>query len=108
MAGLVPAIHVLFVQRVREDVDARTSSAKTRFALLPGHDGGVRSAPAPEVSPTSRRLLPCRKIPSSAAPDAPCSGTSNPSPSPAVRHCRPPPRTAPPPRGGASSRNPTD
>jgi hypothetical protein len=36
MAGLVPAIHV-FV-RWRQNVDARDICAKTRFALLPGHD----------------------------------------------------------------------
>jgi hypothetical protein len=32
MAGLVPAIHV-FDQRRKEDVDARDTCAKTRFAL---------------------------------------------------------------------------
>ena len=38
MPGLVPGIHVL--QRLREGRRwmAGTSSAKTRFALLPGHD----------------------------------------------------------------------
>jgi hypothetical protein len=35
MAGLVPAIHVFDIRR-QKDVDAGTSSAKTRFALLPG------------------------------------------------------------------------
>jgi hypothetical protein len=38
-ARLVPAIHVLNDDAKKQDVDARTSSAKTRFALLPGHDG---------------------------------------------------------------------
>jgi hypothetical protein len=37
MAGLDPAIHALL--RAQKDVDARDISAKTRFALLPGHDG---------------------------------------------------------------------
>jgi hypothetical protein len=38
MAGLVPAIHVFLRPRQKEDVDARVICAKTRFALLPGHD----------------------------------------------------------------------
>jgi hypothetical protein len=38
MAGLVPAIHVLLAAALK-DVDARDICAKTRFALLPGHDG---------------------------------------------------------------------
>ncbi|XSC44453.1 hypothetical protein ACF1BQ_044190 [Bradyrhizobium sp. RDT10] len=37
MAGLVPAIHVL-VTLQRKTWMPGTSSAKTRFALLPGHD----------------------------------------------------------------------
>src|SRR3954452_11063159 len=37
MAGLVPAIHVLASQKVRRGCPG-TSGAKTRFALLPGHD----------------------------------------------------------------------
>jgi hypothetical protein len=37
MPGFVPGIHVLSAHE-KEDVDGRTSSAKTRFALLPGHD----------------------------------------------------------------------
>jgi hypothetical protein len=37
MAGIVPAIHV-FLAGSDEDVDARDICAKTRFALLPGHD----------------------------------------------------------------------
>jgi hypothetical protein len=37
MAELVPAIHVL-VFRHRKTWIPGTSSAKTRFALLPGHD----------------------------------------------------------------------
>ena len=38
MAGLVPAIHVLLPCHDKEDVDARHIYAKTRFALLAGHD----------------------------------------------------------------------
>jgi hypothetical protein len=37
MAGLVPAIHV-FIIAVKETWMPRTSCAKTRFALKPGHD----------------------------------------------------------------------
>src|SRR5438034_8146704 len=37
MPGLVPGIHV-FCARARKTWMAGTSSAKTRFALLPGHD----------------------------------------------------------------------
>jgi hypothetical protein len=37
MAGLVPAIRVVVVAR-KKDVDARDICAKTRFALLRGHD----------------------------------------------------------------------
>ena len=36
MPGLDPGIHVLFVAATKWM--AGTSSAKTRFALLPGHD----------------------------------------------------------------------
>jgi hypothetical protein len=36
MAGLDPAIHVLATNK--KGVDARVVCAKTRFALLPGHD----------------------------------------------------------------------
>ena len=36
MAGLVRGIHVLFA--TEEVVDARHTCAKTRFALLAGHD----------------------------------------------------------------------
>ena len=36
-ARLCPAIHVLSYQS-KKDVDARDICAKTRFALLPGHD----------------------------------------------------------------------
>jgi hypothetical protein len=43
MAGLVPAIHALTPGR--EDVDARDVCAKTRFALLPGHDDANRFPP---------------------------------------------------------------
>jgi hypothetical protein len=38
MPGLVPGIHV-FYRPFDEDVDGRDSGVKTRFALLPGHDG---------------------------------------------------------------------
>ncbi|MEH2523250.1 hypothetical protein V1288_001159 [Bradyrhizobium sp. AZCC 2176] len=39
MAGLVPAIHVLSQSAPdKKTWTAGTSSAKTRFALLPGHD----------------------------------------------------------------------
>jgi putative acetyltransferase len=44
MAGLASAIHVLTGGR-REDVDARDICAKTRFALLHGHDSVIVSAP---------------------------------------------------------------
>jgi hypothetical protein len=37
MAGLDPAIHA-FVVAEKKGVDARVICAKTRFALLPGHD----------------------------------------------------------------------
>ena len=40
MPGLVPGIHV-FTTTDKETWMAGTSSAKTRFALLPGHDGSV-------------------------------------------------------------------
>ena len=40
MAGFIPAIHVFFLSH-KEDVDARDICAKTRFALLPGHDEEV-------------------------------------------------------------------
>jgi hypothetical protein len=36
MPGLVPGIHVL---PLLQGVDGRDICAKTRFALLPGHDG---------------------------------------------------------------------
>jgi hypothetical protein len=36
MAGLVPAIHALVFKK--QDVDARDICAKTRLALLRGHD----------------------------------------------------------------------
>jgi len=38
MAGLVPAIHVFLADACGKGVDARDICAKTRFALLPGHD----------------------------------------------------------------------
>jgi hypothetical protein len=37
MPGVVPGIHAL-PNRLK-DVDGRVTCAKTRFALLPGHDG---------------------------------------------------------------------
>ena len=43
MPGLVPGIHV-FGRHVKEGVDGRDVCAKTRFALLPGHDGEEWSA----------------------------------------------------------------
>jgi len=38
MAGLVPAIHVLFHPRGAKDVDGRDISAKQSFVASPGHD----------------------------------------------------------------------
>jgi hypothetical protein len=38
MRGLVPGIHVLRPV-IEKDMDGRDICAKTRFALLPGHDG---------------------------------------------------------------------
>jgi len=38
MAGLVPAIHVFTLSMDRRTWMPGTSSAKTRFALLSGHD----------------------------------------------------------------------
>jgi hypothetical protein len=42
MPGLVPGIHVLRASWQR--VDGRDICAKTRFALLPGHDDAERVA----------------------------------------------------------------
>jgi hypothetical protein len=56
MAGLVPAIHV-FLAEAAEDVDARDICAKTRFALLPGHDGAhieIFSFPLSVSAPLAR------------------------------------------------------
>jgi hypothetical protein len=39
MPGLVPGIHALTAEQDEKPWMAGTSSAKTRFALLPGHDG---------------------------------------------------------------------
>jgi TctA family transporter len=39
MPGLVPGIHVFTFFSAVKAWMAGTSSAKTRFALLPGHDG---------------------------------------------------------------------
>jgi hypothetical protein len=41
MSGLVPGIHVLAVWQQKKTWMAGTPSAKTRFALLPGHDGEI-------------------------------------------------------------------
>ena len=38
MPGLVPGIHVFTAGIGKKDVDGRDICAKTRFALLPGHD----------------------------------------------------------------------
>jgi hypothetical protein len=38
MRGLDPRIHRLKSQRFHEKMDGRVLSAKTRFALLPGHE----------------------------------------------------------------------
>ena len=43
MAGFIPAIHVFFLSH-KEDVDARDICAKTRFALLPGHDEHIMTS----------------------------------------------------------------
>jgi len=42
MPGLDPGIHVFLARG--QDVDGRVICAKTRFALLPGHDERVRPA----------------------------------------------------------------
>ena len=47
MPGLVPGIHAF--ANVQQDVDGRDICAKTRFALLPGHDeegGPLRLTPS--------------------------------------------------------------
>jgi hypothetical protein len=41
MAGLVPAIHVFLASKKSKTWITGTSSAKTRFALLPGDDDCV-------------------------------------------------------------------
>jgi hypothetical protein len=38
MPGVVPGMNV-FTSARKKDVDGRDTCAKTRFALLPGHDG---------------------------------------------------------------------
>jgi hypothetical protein len=38
MPGLVPRIHVFMVETSKQAWMAGTPSAKTRFALMPGHD----------------------------------------------------------------------
>jgi hypothetical protein len=41
--GFFPAIHVFLIQyRAKRTLMAGTSSAKTRFTLLPGHDGSKK------------------------------------------------------------------
>ena len=49
MPGLVPGIHVSNRRRGK-DVDGRDIGAKTRFALLPGHDDRWMSA-VPAATP---------------------------------------------------------
>jgi hypothetical protein len=49
MPGLVRGIYVLNILG-NEGVIAGTSSAKTRFALKPGHDGGISSSKLPSSS----------------------------------------------------------
>ena len=59
MTGLDPAIHVFGASK-KLDVDARSSSAKTRFALLPGHDdcfcGCANPAYTPAMSSASKQV----------------------------------------------------
>ena len=67
MAGLVPAIHVLFSPMPWMP---GTSSAKTRFALLPGHDeayihgasAGTISAPGDAVGRVGDALGHTREV----------------------------------------------
>jgi hypothetical protein len=62
MAGLVPAIHVLS-QSVPDKKTwmPRISSAKTRFALLPGHDGNV-SPPFHRSRHPACHFASCQKV----------------------------------------------
>jgi hypothetical protein len=46
MPGLVPGIRVLRAYQQEKTWMAVTSSAKTRFALLPGHDGNEKRVAA--------------------------------------------------------------
>jgi hypothetical protein len=45
MPGFMPGIHVFATLR-KQDVDGRAFSAKTRFALSPGHDDSIQGASA--------------------------------------------------------------
>jgi uncharacterized membrane protein len=54
MAGLVPAIHAV-TDRAKNGVDARAICAKTRFALLPGHND--RRTRRPPRSTLTRALM---------------------------------------------------
>jgi hypothetical protein len=58
MPGLVPGIHVLLL--LRKTWMAGTSSAKTRFALLPGHDvvSTMMAKGAPRLGIKSNRRPP--------------------------------------------------
>ncbi|RZN31066.1 hypothetical protein CWO90_18215 [Bradyrhizobium sp. Leo121] len=76
MAGLVPAIHVL---RCRQDVDARDICAKTRFALLPGHDGECGAGDQQRITLPRRS----RAHPSPPSPNPPASAPASPGSSPA-------------------------
>jgi hypothetical protein len=64
MAGLDPAIHVFATSR-KKGVDARVICAKTRFALLPGHDEGWSEVPPHCVivigEKSTNQLLGCTK-----------------------------------------------
>jgi hypothetical protein len=54
MPGLVPGIHVFLVAASNKTWMAGTSSAKTRFALLPGHDGR-RSSKIDQADPVGHQ-----------------------------------------------------
>jgi hypothetical protein len=62
MPGLVPGIHIFLRGKDLKDVDGRDICAKTRFALLPGHDafpiqGNARSS-KPLISSPARSTAP--------------------------------------------------
>src|SRR5215207_4468654 len=61
MAGLVPAIHVFTA--ASETWMPGTSSAKTRFALSPGHDGGEIDGQEILAVARGRTEAPCRIVP---------------------------------------------